>query len=528
MLSFDITDRNIRVIKAKETGERIKIYSSVNIELEDGLVTNGYIKNITQVATKINEGLKSKNIKEKEAVVSISSNLIMFKELHIPNAKPAQFKTMVQNQMQNALNASDEHSISYTIAGNVEQGGKSEAKVLANACPKDVVDGYRRVFSMLSISLKFVSVSCNCISRLVLSDPKVSSKMPMLLVQIDPHFININVFENNQLSFSRFASISPDDYDDKSDYVYQAVNENIYRMLQFQRSRSSGNIKNVVFYGDTSEFIRLTNSLEQIEVTASLLNVPMNLSGYENLEFSLYANSIGAVYLNKKDFDCANLLGSDAGTTNQVTVSSQAVGLQVGGAFLAAAVLCGGIYAGVAIAGKATQSEINKIDAHINSPEIQEKIAKADKENAMFTKLTDYKTKVLNIKKAHDSNPEICTEVRDDIDKCIEGGAVKEFGYEAGIVTVKVTSTDLTFPALFTQKLYELEKYDNITYVGYESQEEEDAAGGQAQQQIVDPVTGEVIGTVAVKTNGSYDAEISFQMRNPLDAKDEKTEGGDK
>lgn len=528
MLSFDITDRNIRVIRAKETGGRIKIYSSVNIELEDGLVTNGYIKNITQVATKINEGLKSKNIKEKEAVVSISSNLIMFKELHIPNAKPAQFKTMVQNQMQNALNASDEHSISYTIAGNVEQNGKSEAKVLANACPKDVVDGYRRVFSMLSISLKFVSVSCNCISRLVLSDPKVSSRMPMLLVQIDPHFININVFENNQLSFSRFASISPDDYDDKSDYVYQAVNENIYRMLQFQRSRSSGSIKNVVFYGDTSEFIRLTNSLEQIEVKSSLLSVPMNLSGYENLEFSLYANAIGAVYLNKKDFDSANLLGSEAGTTNQVTVSSSAVGLQVGGAFLAAAVLCGGIYAGFALAGKSTLSKINKIDTYINSAETQEKIAKADKETAMLTKLTDYKTKVQNIKKAHDSNPEIATEVLDDIGACIEGGALKEFGYEEGIVTITVTSADLTFPSTFTQKLYELEKYDNITYVGFESQDEEGAAGGQAQQQIVDPTTGEVIGTVTAKTNGSYDAEITFQMRNPLAAQDEKTEGGDK
>ena len=86
----------------------------------------------------------------------------------------------------------------------------------------------------------------------------------------------------------------------------------------------------------------------------------------------------------------------------------------------------------------------------------------------------------------------------------------------------------MTFPSTFTQKLYELEKYDNITYVGFESQDEEGAAGGQAQQQIVDPTTGEVIGTVTAKTNGSYDAEITFQMRNPLAAQDEKTEGGDK
>ena len=146
------------------------------------------------MATIINSGLKQKNIKDKDAVISISSNLIVFRELYIPKDKATKLKTAVQLEMQRNVTVNDEQSIAYTVIGDVEKDGKTMPKVLANAVPKNVVECYRRVFSMLNIQLKSVSVSCNCISRVLLSDGNVSSKMPLFLVQIDPNFININVF----------------------------------------------------------------------------------------------------------------------------------------------------------------------------------------------------------------------------------------------------------------------------------------------------------------------------------------------
>ena len=115
MLAFDITDRNVRVIKGNEAGGKIKIISSANISIEEGLIANGYIKDIAAMATLIINGLKENHIKDTEAVVSISSNLVMFRELHVPKAKPAQFKQLVQAQMaQNSV--SEDNAISFTIA----------------------------------------------------------------------------------------------------------------------------------------------------------------------------------------------------------------------------------------------------------------------------------------------------------------------------------------------------------------------------------------------------------------------------
>ena len=133
---------------------------------------------------------------------------------------------------------------------------------------------------MLTISLRSVMIGCNCITKVLLSDAKIKSKMPLLAVQIDNNFISLNLYEKGQLSFSRFASISAEDYGNSDDYVFEAVNENIFRMMQFQKSKNTGEVvENVVFYGDTHEFVRLTNALEQMGVRTSIITVPPQIHG---------------------------------------------------------------------------------------------------------------------------------------------------------------------------------------------------------------------------------------------------------
>ena len=147
------------------------------------------------MATIINDELKARRMDDKEAVVTISSNLVIFKELHIPKAKTsAQLLTMVTNQMQHTMGIAEEYSISYSIAGEVEEEGSQALKILATACPFEVVDCFRKVFSMLSIALKSVSVSCNAISRIVLGDKRVAGTMPILVVHVDPNFVSLTLY----------------------------------------------------------------------------------------------------------------------------------------------------------------------------------------------------------------------------------------------------------------------------------------------------------------------------------------------
>lgn len=479
MLSFDITDRHIRIIRGTEAHDKIKVAAASTIDLNEGLIVNGHIKDIPKMATIINDELKSKRMADKEAVISISSNLVIFKELHIPKAKGAQLLSMVQNQMQHTMGIADDYSISYTIAGEIEEDGVPALKILATACPFEVVDCFRKVFSMLGIGLRSVAVACNTITRIILSDPRMKAKMPMLLVQIDPNFVSLNLYENNQLTFSRFASIDPVDYDNSPDYIYEAVNENIFRMFQFQKSRNGDNpIQNVVFYGDTSEYIRLTNALEQMDITTSLLGVPNNIGGYENFEFQAYANAIGAMFRSNKDSERINLLEVDAAVGRSSAGASFVINVAV------AALVSIAIVAGVTIFFNITKSQYEadtaEIQTWLDSPETAQRTAAVDAMQAKIDKVNSFKSGVEKAKYIFDTQPVLSSKVLDDIDANFSGttAKVKTYAYGSGAFTVTATATNNHDPAKVVENFVKQDIFDNITYTGFSYEDDQETGAG--------------------------------------------------
>ena len=132
MLSFDITDRNIRVVKGVESSGKIKISSAATLNIDEELIVNGHVKDVPNVATLINGILKKNRMPDKEAIVSISSNLTIFKELDVPKVKITDMQKTVKQQMLTELNLDDTYSVSYIIVGD---GEGDTYKVLATACP---------------------------------------------------------------------------------------------------------------------------------------------------------------------------------------------------------------------------------------------------------------------------------------------------------------------------------------------------------------------------------------------------------
>ncbi|MBR4096423.1 MAG: pilus assembly protein PilM [Oscillospiraceae bacterium] len=468
MLSFDITDRHIRIIRGTENHGKIKVSDAHTIDVAEGLIVNGHIKDIPKMATIINTELKNKKMADKEAVISISSNLIIFKELHIPKAKGTQLLTMVQNQMQHTMGIAEDYSISYTIAGEIEEEGVQAMKVLATACPFEVVDSFRKVFSMLGIALRSVVVSCNSITRIVLSDPKSKAKMPMLLVQIDPNFVSLNLYENGQLTFSRFASIDPEDYDNSEDYVFEAVNENIFRMFQFQKSRNGDNpIQNVVFYGDTSEYIRLTNALEQMDITTSIIGVPSSVGGYENFEFKEYANAIGAMFRSNKDTERINLIEVDAaaGRTNAGASFAMAV---LGSVVISAAVV-GAVWLFGNIQENNYKTETAEIQAYLDSPEVAAQIAAVDAAQSKLDRVNSIKAVVDAAYNNYNSLPVFNTEVIENVIANFEGTATtwSSMSFGNGSMSLTAKTPNHNDPSKVVENFFTQDIFDNITYTGF-------------------------------------------------------------
>ncbi len=528
MLSFDITDRNIRIIRGAESNGKIKISSAATLNLNEDLIVNGHAKDIPGLATKINQCLKTNRMFDKEAIVSISSNLTIFKELVLPKLKETDFVKSVKAEMQAAMGIDDTYSISYTIVGETgegdfdKKGGSSggagtKLRILATACPYEIIDCYKKVFSMLSIGLKSIMVGCNCITKVLLSDDRIISKMPLLAVQIDNNFLSLNLYEKGQLSFSRFASIDASDYDNSADYVYEAVNENIFRMMQFQKSRSSQDpIRNVVFYGDTKEYVRLTRDLEQMDINTSVITVPKNVSGYQNLEFSVYANAIGAMFKRNKETEKVNFLdfaGGGGSVINTKIQSDNAYYAVLGLATVGTLLIMGGIFLfGFSLPNKKIENNIKKSKAFIDSPKTAEALAKTDAREELLGKINIYYDSAQVATNALITKPYLWSEVLNTMENTIKASSnelgipdtqtvVYEVAYKGGFFNLKIqcpATKEMTpkLPAFIVQKLEETDYFYDVEYVGYKIIQSKIAEGQEekmAEFEIILKLKGEEV-----------------------------------
>lgn len=515
MLSFDITDRNIRIVKGVEGSGKIKITSAATLNLEEEVISNGHVKDVPRVATLINGILKKNKMADREAIVSISSNLTIFKELYVPRAKGQDFSKAVKMQMQAELNLDDTYCVSYIIVGeseNKSESGDPILKILATACPYEIVNCYREVFKMLGVSLKSVMIGCNCITKVLLADTKIKSKMPLLAVQIDNNFISLNLYEQGQLSFSRFASIDATDYGNSEDYVFEAVNENIFRMLQFHKSRNTGEIiENVVFYGDTHEYVRLTDELEKLDLKTSLINVPPQIHGHENLEFSLYANAIGAMFKRNKDSEKINLLETDGGTAAK-TKSKSGEGSTMPAllGLLGCLVVIGGVWGGLTIHDNNILDEIQGYQDDIDSPDTAKKLALHTKLLDMKTKVNDYNVIITNAHDAFYSQPVVLGLKYDEIETVLAETAaeysISEFKivapqYAEGTFKFDVTCDAMDEP---TQKL-PAQFVDNLLKV------KDFAATGYSNYNVVE-VTAELGEDGSVTKEGGKNVTFSVAL----------------
>ena len=424
MLSFDITDRNIRIVKGEESGGKLKIRSAITINVEEGLIVNGHVRDVPSIAQLIHQVILSNKMSGKEAIVSISSNLTIFKEMVVAKSKGQDLQKTVKLQMQAELNLDDSYSVSYIIVGDADPKESNEPayKILATACPYEIVNSYREVFKLLGIPLKSVLIGCNCITKVLLADSKIKSKMPLLAVQIDNNFISLNLYEDGQLSFSRFASIDAADYGYSDDYVFEAVNENIFRMLQFHRSRNKGTIiENVVFYGDTHEYVRLTDELEKLDLKTSLINVPAMIHGHENLEFSLYANAIGAMFKRNKETEKINLLDTDFSTAIKNKARDDNSGNMVLiGALCISLVLTGGFYLIRVIKNHSIVSDIEETQEFIDSEETKGKLRLYDRLLEVRDTVDAYNDRINNCVDAYKSIPVINGKKYDELKEVLE------------------------------------------------------------------------------------------------------------
>lgn len=396
MLSFEITDSQIKLVRGVQSGTKIRVQDADIYELSDGYVQNGYISEVPMVAAALSELLKVKNIKEKEAIVSITSSSIVYKEMAVAKPKNMKNPAIIEAMIQANMNISNDYNISFTIAGEFEDEEKNKMlSVIAAACPQRLVDGYVRLFSHVGLQLKGAYVANNSATRLVLSTPKIEERMPLLAVQVDKHFLSMNLYENKQIAFSRFFNIDPADYDNAPDYVSRALYDNLYRMIQFIKTRQKDSRNNdtrplqeIMLYGEWDSFSEINNAVAQFDnVRNSTFSMPAMVSAATAFDFPKFVNAIGALCRINKDKEHINLLEA---TSAKSSTAANTFLLALAGVVAGSVALVGGTVLVLNVINNNFQGKIDALQAKISDPVMQNDLKIVDARTSMLAGFQNY------------------------------------------------------------------------------------------------------------------------------------------
>ncbi len=485
MLSIDITDRQIKLVRGVHSGNKIRVQDADMRELTLGMVSNGYITDVPMVAAELNDIIKTKGITEKDAIVSITSSSIVYKEMLIPKPKSIKNTAAIEAMIQANMGVSKEFNISFTIAGETEDEEKNKLiKIIATACPQRLVDGYVRLFSHIGLSLKGVNIANNSVTRLIINTPKMADRMPMLLIQIDKGFLNMNLYEDNQIVFSRYFNIDPSDYDNAPDYVIRALSDNLFRMIQFIKSRKGAKpLKEIMFYGDTGNFIELSNAISSFNVPVHVLAAPSTVITMTEIDFTKYANAIGAIYRRNKDLEHINLLEA---TSAKESKGMNGYLMALGGACVGAVVLIGAITIGLSAINSSIQGQVSELQQQINNPTLQKDIAIVTNRESMLTGFQSYNDNVGSTSQLFNYMPKAQSYVIDKLKEPIDsvtGDKIELDLYEVTLSEYSVTATFMgrsngdptPIPAAYVEKLtndvktkYGDSYFQNVSYSGFQ------------------------------------------------------------
>ena len=465
MLSIDITDKQVKLVRGTLSGNKIRVLEVEARDLTVGSVSNGYITDIPMVAGEITDIIATKNIKEKEAIVCINSGSILYKELTIPKPKKITNSAAIEAMILNTMGITKEYNISYSIIGETKDENETPMlQLLATACPQRMVDGYIRLFTQLGLNLKQINISNNCISRLILNTPKLESAMPLMLVQVDNDFVNINLYDGGQATLNRYTRIDPYDYGNDDDYVNQAVYTEVFKTIQFLQQRKDARpLKEIMFYGQVRDFIALSNAVSSFNVPAHILSMPNNIVTFCDFDFSEYANAIGAFFKVRKDLDHVNLLDSSAVKekkgANTFLIAVALAAVAAAGVCAGATLIINSITAGIT-------AQANAIDTEIHSEEIQQRRSELQEKIKVFENVNLYRVNLLEAETLYDYYPKGTTDVKDKLVEALDGledtYLIKDITISSYSVSINVNTKTMEYPTQYY--------FENITFTGFEGE----------------------------------------------------------
>ncbi len=168
-IGLDISDLSLKLVQLKNSGRKIKIQALGKIDLEDGLIKNGEIKNKQATAKAINKLIakpKIGTISSRDVVACLPEAKTFIKLIKIEKS-PNNIADIIGTEIQKYIPMSiKEIFVDWQIIGEQED----KYLVLIGAAPQNIVNQYINLLNEAKLSVSALEIESTAICRSILAE----------------------------------------------------------------------------------------------------------------------------------------------------------------------------------------------------------------------------------------------------------------------------------------------------------------------------------------------------------------------
>ncbi|ERI94167.1 putative cell division protein FtsA [Clostridiales bacterium oral taxon 876 str. F0540] len=345
VISVDIGADKIKFVLGKFAKDKVIIEKAFMVNTPEGAVGDGNLFNTVNLSKTIENALTTAEIKIKDINCTTNSTAVINREIIVPKAAEDELETLVKYEIQQYLPINmDDYIVQHNILEEINEDNLSKYKVLVVTYPHKIAKQYYELFNNLKLKPSVLDISYNSVKKLIggirtINDSEYSIEEASAFIDMGADTINVNIYKNGQLDFSRIIKsggslidrelskelkislekseetkreLADLNYTSPSEGSEQYIVNNIVklvadewieelsRIIQFYRNKKVGNnLSKIYIHGGCAnlkgidEYLASKLNLD-VEKISSLSNVEFNKAVDTN-DLKRYLNAIGAI-----------------------------------------------------------------------------------------------------------------------------------------------------------------------------------------------------------------------------------------
>lgn len=155
-ICIEIGSAFVRIVQMKGKNKRYRIIRASENRLPEGLVYDGYIRNMDAMAEFIKYCMSQSDIKAKEVIVSLISNKIVSREADIPVMKDKLVYELIKNQAADyfPMDISD-----YAVSCSIMKRETNHIHIMVYAMPTDLIEQTEKLAEACGLKLRSIEFS---------------------------------------------------------------------------------------------------------------------------------------------------------------------------------------------------------------------------------------------------------------------------------------------------------------------------------------------------------------------------------